>query len=189
MARSFPWLDRVSELAGAVRNSVRSHYTRRDLEVLFRVTRSAAGRLLELLATERIGGVHVVQREVLGRFLEQVAETEDVAALVAELREERGNLSRAKARYLLVRDAPEVAVTSLPVSIRLEPGTLRIDFGSLEELVERLALLAQAMQDDPVAFELRCETAKKPAQSAEAEDARMIAAEIEEMKAASAGRF
>ena len=182
MPRPFPWLSRVSEIRRAVSNSVRSHYSRRELEILFRSTPRAAGRLLELLATERIGTAHMVSREELARFLDRVTEAEDVAELCGKIRDERANLTRVKARYLLARDEHEVPVASLPEAIQLEPGQLTVRFESIEELCERLLQISQAMKDDPIAFEARCEV-RKPVLSAEAEEARFIDAEIERMKA------
>ena len=183
MSRPFPWLSRLSDIRRRVAGSVRSHYGRRELEVLFGVGKSAAGRLLELLGTERIGSGVMVQRETLYQFLDQVGESEDVTALCARIRAERENLSRVKSRYLLVRDEHEVPVASLPVSIRVEPGLVSIAAATVEELCQQLCQLSQAMRDDPLAFEARFEAGRKPVRSAEAEDARWIAGEIERMKA------
>lgn len=181
MPRPYSWLPRVTEIRKTVSNSVRSHFSRRELEVLFRISSSAAGRLLEMLATSPIGTAHLVSRDALEAFLEQVASAEAVPAVCDRIRAERANLTRVKARFLLPRDQLEVMIASLPDSVTIEPGQLTIRYATIEELVARLLQVSQSMQDDPVAFQARCEPPPMRL-SAEAQDARYIAAEIERMR-------
>jgi hypothetical protein len=182
MPRPFSWLPQLSNIRRSVSNSLRSHYERRDLELLFKISPSAAGRLLHLLATEPVGTAHLVAREKLASFLEAVSETEDVPGLCQKIRAERKNLTRVRARYLCLRDEAEVPFASLSASIMLRPGQLVIRFDNLEYLVRQLIILSQAMKDDPLAFEKACEPERQQQLSAEALDGLYIQAEIERMK-------
>ena len=177
MARPFPWLWRLPNIRRAVSNSQRSHYGRRDLQGLFVVSSSAASRLLELISTEPVGTSHLVSREKLSSFLEAVAETDDVPALCARLRAERGNLTRVKARFMWLRDDSETPLISLPAAIALEPGRLEIRFERVEELVAHLGLLSAAMKDDPEAFERASEIRRPEYESPDARFLRMLEAE------------
>ena len=168
--RPFPWLARLPNIRRAVWNSQRSHYGRRDLELLFAVSPRAAVRLLELIATERLGAAHLVARERLSGFLEAVSEAKDVAGLVAQIRHRRENLSRAKSRFMWFRDDSEVSLGSLPAGVSLDPGRLEVRFRTVEELVAHLGAIAAAMQDDPAAFEQRCE----PRRAEESPDAAFL---------------
>ena len=179
MPRPFPWLSRLYEIRRTVKNSVRSHYSRRELEILFKVSGRSAGRLLELLATEPIGTSHVVAREILANFLDQVRDAENVPALCERIRGARENLTRAKARYMVLRDELEVPAYSLPRGVRLEPGCLTVRFESVEEMCASLHRLALAMQDDPLAIEALCEPEKQV--SAEAQEARWYREETERL--------
>lgn len=181
MARPFPWIKRLPDIRRSVSNSLRSHYTRRDLELLFEVSQSSAVRLLKMIATESVGGLHLVGRESLSTFLESVSGTEDVAKLCAKTRAKRRKLTRIQGRYLCLRDEPEVAVASLPESIVLERGRLDIHFDTIEELVGQLIILGHAMKDDPLGFVQACESPRQEELSAEARDARYIQAEIARM--------
>ena len=138
-----------------------------------------------MLAGIEIANAHLVAREKLTWFLEQVALTDNVDGLCKRIRAERVNLTRVKARYLCMRDEAEVPLSSLPAAITVEPGDLRIRCGTVEELVAHMVAISQAMQDDPLAFQARFELVRAEGWSAEAEDARYIKAEIERMKASS----
>jgi hypothetical protein len=183
MARPFPWLHRLPDIRRSVSNSLRSHYARRDLELLFKVSSSSAGRLMKMVATESVGVAHLVGRERLSTFLEGVSETADVAGLCEKIRADRENLTRVKARYLCLRDEAEVPFASLPRSIVIVPGRLEICFDTVENLVAQLVTLGQAMVDDPLGFQAACEIQWQPEESAEARDARFIQSEIERMDA------
>jgi hypothetical protein len=180
MARPFPWISRLPDIRRSVSNSKRSGYTRRELEVLFGISARAAGRLLELLAGLAINNSHMVERDKLQTFLESVATAPSVPRIVEELRGDKANLSRVKMRHFVPHDQDEVPVTSLPQSIRLRPGRLEIEYVSYEDLLLQLYLLSKAAQDDPLAFEARCEP-RQAELSDEARDARYIQSEIERM--------
>jgi hypothetical protein len=146
MARQVSWESRLHEIRRSVANSVRSHYDRRDLELLFKLQPRAAGKLLETLPTVSIGRSQLVLREVLSLFLEGASEAEDVAGYCAAQKAKRKVRMRRKPRSLVRRDLEPVAAASL--STWLTPGLLTVPYKSLEELVDVLWRVASALQDD-----------------------------------------
>lgn len=133
-------------------NSVRSHYGRRDLELLFELQPRAAGKLLETLPTVAVGTSRLIERETLAGFLERVQEAEDVSAVLEQVRVEKDVASRKRLRSLIQQDHEPVSPTSLPQSLTLTRGRLEVNFRSLEELAEAMYFLARAMDGDLDAF-------------------------------------
>jgi hypothetical protein len=150
MARQVSWESRLHEIRRSVANSVRSHYDRRDLELLFKLQPRAAGKLLEILPTVSIGRSQLVLREVLSLFLEGASEAEDVAGYCASQKAQRKVQVRRKPRSLVRRDLEPVPAASL--SGWLRPGLLTVPYKSLEELVDVLWKVASALQDDEDGF-------------------------------------
>lgn len=185
MARPPSWLPRLHELRQTVANSVRSHYDRRDLERLFELQPRGAGKLLELLPTVPIGTTHLVDRQVLLGFLEQVHEADDVHALFEQLRQERAAPSRKKLRSLVRRDTVPLSLSSLPESIGLSRGRLEVSFRSLEQLAEAMYAIARLLEDEGDAFAQAFEPeAPPPKDEQESRDElREMYAELEAMTA------
>jgi hypothetical protein len=150
MARQVSWEPRLHEIRRSVANSVRSHYDRRDLELLFKLQQRAAGKLLETLRTDKSGRSLLIDRATLSAFLDGAHEAKDVAAYCAERREQRKVLSRRKPRGLVRRDFDPVPAASL--SGWLTPGMLKVPYESLEELFDVLWRVASAMREDPEEF-------------------------------------
>ncbi len=73
MPRPASWLPRLYDITRSVTNSVRSHYQRRDLELLFELQPRAAQKLLKMLPTTEVGTGHLVSRETLLSFLARVS--------------------------------------------------------------------------------------------------------------------
>ena len=58
MPRRTSWLPRLPEIRRSVRESVRSHYERRDLERLFHIHPRAAQKLMQMVTVgAKVGGV------------------------------------------------------------------------------------------------------------------------------------
>lgn len=146
------WLPRLHEIRRSAANSVRSHYGRRDLELLFELQPRAAGKLLELLPTVAVGTSRLVEREALLGFLERVHDAGDVTAVLEEVRQEKAQASRQRLRSLVQRDDSEVSLSSLPDSLTLERGRLEVRFRTVEELAEAMYFLARLMQQDGEGF-------------------------------------
>ncbi|WP_263385894.1 hypothetical protein [Granulicella arctica] len=152
MPRPVSWLPRLHEITRTVSNSSRSHYDRRDLEKLFELQSRAAQKMLEMLPTLQIGNAHLVDREVLLRFLERVREAEDVPALYAELLAEKVQISRRKPRSLVRTDIPPVSLDALPSSIVLSRGRMEVNFTTVTELAEAMFALARILESEGEEF-------------------------------------
>lgn len=148
MARPPTWLPRLLLIRRAVAHSVRSHYERKDLERLFELQPRAAQNLLALLPTVPIGKAHLVEREALVSFLDQVHEADDPIALMDRLRRERAAPTRKKLRFLIPRDAEPGDLASLPLHVHLTRGHLALSFQTLEELGESLFAIARLLEGD-----------------------------------------
>lgn len=183
MARPITWLSRLHEIRRSVANSVRSHYTRRELETLFQIQQGAASRLLEIVPTLPVNGSYLAEREGLLSFLDRVSETDDVTTLMRRLREEKQTPTRRKVRSMVRRDTAPVGVAGLPSALNLTRGHLEISFETLDELVGSLYLLARILDDDLEAFAREYEPIKEESVNEEAQDLRRMFAELEEMKA------
>ncbi len=183
MARPPTWLPRLHPIRRAVANSVRSHYDRKDLERLFELQPRGAGKLLELLPTVPVGTAHLVDREILLKFLEQVHEAGDVHALFDQLRLEKGAASRRKIRSLVRRDLEPVGLTSLPESIGLSRGRLKVSFSSIEQLAEAMLTLARILENEGDVFADLYEPEKPLPIDNDVEELRSMFRRLEELEA------
>ncbi len=125
-----------------------------DIERLFGVGRASAQALMKAIGeVQTVGGTHFVDRTSLLRFLdEMIAAVSLEAALRTRLLEADAPPSHKPLRVALPADLRSVRVRDLPDSIRLSAGRLEIDALTTEAMLENLVLLAQAMQNDLVAF-------------------------------------
>ena len=78
--------------------SVRSHYGRRDLKLLFELQPRAAQKLLELLPSVPVGTSRLVERETLGGFQDRVQGIDDVGRVFEEVRAEESAASHKRLR-------------------------------------------------------------------------------------------
>lgn len=182
MARPITWLPRLHEIRRSVADSVRSHYTRRELETLFQIQQGAASRLLEIVPTLKINGSHLAEREGLLAFLEKISETEDVTTLMRSLRAEKNAPSRRSVRRMVRRDTSPVSLAGRPETIRLERGHLEIKFETMEEFVETLYLLARILDDDLEEFAHEYEPIKAEETDEGREDVKRLFAELAELE-------
>jgi hypothetical protein len=170
MARPVSWLPRLNEIRRSVKNSVRSHYDRKDLEVLFKLQPRAANSLLEMLPVVEIGRAHLVEREALAAFLDRVHTAEDVAAACLAQRKEKQAATRRKPRALVRRDQEKILASTLHRWMTC--GHLHVDFQSAQELFDVLWRVASALQEDLEAFIELYEAERPAAADHEAEQAR-----------------
>jgi hypothetical protein len=126
-------------------NSARSHYDRRDLERLFELQPRSAQILMSALPTVPVGRAFLVEREALTSFLKQLNEAEDAAQEFARLREGKGTTVRRKLRSLVLKEV-DTTIATLPSSLQLAPGELRVTFQTVEELAEAMMHLAAVLK-------------------------------------------
>jgi hypothetical protein len=183
MARPITWLPRVQEIRRSVAESVRSHYTRRELEALFQIQQGAASRLLEIVPTLAVNGSYLAEREGLLAFLDRVSETEDVTTLMRRLREEKRTPTRRSVRNMVRRDTSPVSLAGIPDTLHLSRGHLDINFQTMEELVNTLYILARILDDDLEEFAREYEPVKPNEIDEGREDVKRLFAELEELEA------
>jgi hypothetical protein len=150
MARTVSWRYRIPEIRQRVQNSVVETWTRRDFETVFEIKRAAAQLLMKAVGEiHNVGGTYAIDRPALLAFLETLEKSEDLEAA----RREKLLLAEPVPRpqflnNTLSEDLRSVMVRDLPPEITLEPGRLEITGANAEQIVERLWLLAAAMQND-----------------------------------------
>lgn len=183
MARPITWLPRLPEIRRSVAESVRSHYTRKELEALFEIQQGAASRLLEIVPTLTVNGSYLAEREGLLAFLDKVADAKDVTTLMRRLRAEKNAPSRRSVRSMVRRDTSPVSLAGIPDTLRLARGHLEINFETMEEMVETLYMLARILDDDLEEFARQYEPAKPDEIDEAREDVKRLFAELAEMEA------
>jgi hypothetical protein len=183
MARPITWLPRLHEIRRSVADSVRSHYTRSELEVLFQIQQGAASRLMEVVPTLRVNSGYLAEREGLLAFLDRISETDDVTTLMRRLRAEKKAPSRRSVRSMVRRDRTPVSLAGVPDALRLARGHLKIDFETTEDLVRTLYILARILDDDLEEFARVYEPVKKNEVNEAVEDVKRMFAELGEMEA------
>ncbi len=155
MPRPVSWLPRLHEIRRSVANSVRSHYSRTDLEQLFELQPRAAQKLLRMLPTVQVGTSRLVEREALHAFLDRIHEAKDLKAtssVIQAAREEKQEVSRRKLRSLVRYDHHPVTFRSLPSNLTIERGRLEVRFETVEELAEAMYFLARVLEGEGQEF-------------------------------------
>jgi hypothetical protein len=150
MARTLKWRARVPEIRLRVEHSVIETWTRRDVEDLFALKRAAAQLLMKAIGeVQNIGGTHLIERNSLLAFLDQIERAENPEAA----RREKILLAEPVPRprqlkNTLPQGLRSVMVRDLPAAIALQYGRLEITGKNAEEIFGRLLMLAQAIQND-----------------------------------------
>ena len=185
MPRTATWLPRLYDITRSVKRSSRSHYDRAELEKLFELQPRAAQLILEMLPTIPVGTSRLIEREALLSFLQKVHDAEDTSALFEQLRKERNTVPRPKLRTLVRTDLPPVNLTSLPDSIQLDRGSLRVEFETVQGLAEDLMWVARLLTEEAEEFAAAYEPQNSLPSDVEAEtdDVRAMFAELEALEA------
>jgi hypothetical protein len=185
MPRPVSWLQQIPRIKRTLTGSQQSDYGRRDIEALFDLRERAAAELMEMLPRTALWGAHAVKREELLRFLDQVLEADDVHALFFQLRAQRSRPSRKRPRVLVATGRLHQGLAALPAAVTLTRGRLAIDFRTVMELAEALAILGSNLSGDEDWFEFqRLYEPEQPRPSdADRGEVRRMFAELERMEA------
>lgn len=184
MARPITWLPRLHEIRRSVAGSVRSHYTRSELEALFQIQQGAASRLMEIVPTLKVNSGYLADRDGLLAFLDKVMEAEDVTILMRQLKAEKNAPSRRSVRSMVRRDTAPVSLAGTPDTLRMSRGHLEIEFGTVQELATTLYILARILDDDLEEFARQYEPIKAETMNEDADEVERMFYELEEMEAA-----
>ena len=115
MPRRTSWLQRLPEIRRSVRESVRSHYERRDLERLFHIQPRAAQKLMQMVTVgAKVGRSALVDRIVLSDFLDRVAESDDPEVTLQARRNVPSPAPRRKLRHLIQLDCDVATLETMP---------------------------------------------------------------------------
>ena len=156
MPRTVSWLPRLHQIRRSVRDGARTHYSRRDLELLFELGPRMAGKMVGMLDTVQVGPSRLVPRDVLERFLERVSKAEDVPVLYTRLRRKKHE-STHKPRAMVLQDSAPEPMPALPNWISLSRGHLAVRFETAEQLAEGLRMLTRMVESHGDEFALQYE--------------------------------
>jgi hypothetical protein len=150
MARPVKWsrdLHLIRERASHARTET---WGRIDIERLFEVGRATAQNLMKTIGeVQPLGGAHFVERASLMNFLDAMIAAPDFdQALRARMRQADAPPASKPLRISLPHDLRSVMVRDLPSNISLATGRIEITANSAVLMLESLAILAQAMQND-----------------------------------------
>ena len=150
MSRPVKWSRDLHPIRERAIHARTETWSRIDIERLFGVKRATAQTLMRAIGEiQPVGGAHFVERATLLSFLDAMIDATDFDEAFRTRSREADNPPQTKPlRISLPADLRSVTLYDLPSNIRLSFGKLEIEAGSAIAMLESLALLAQAMQDD-----------------------------------------
>lgn len=150
MARPVKWARDLHPIRERAQHARTETWSRQDIEHLFSIGRASSQTLMKAIGdVQTVGATHFIDRASLLRFLEEMIAAPSVeAGMQARLLEADAPPKPKPLRVALPADLRSIMLRDLPGNIRLAPGRLEIDAPTAEAMLESLALLAQAMQND-----------------------------------------
>ena len=150
MARPIKWSRDLHAIRERAARSRTETWGRGDIERLFDIGRASAQSLMKAIGeVQAVAGAHFVDRASLLSFLDEMIAADSVEdALRHRLLEADVPPAPKPLRVSLPPDLRNVRLHDLPDTIQLSRGRLEITAPSTEAMLESLALLAQAMQND-----------------------------------------
>lgn len=157
------WLPRIDEILEILRDSKADHFDRAALEVLFQIQRRSAYILMKQVGPVTRSSAQLLERASLLRWVETIKETEayDLSArrqtieqVVTDLQEKEAMRSvRPPTAFPVVREMLMATVASLPDSIEIALGEIRVRFTDTTEALQLLYQLGLALHNDIASFE------------------------------------
>jgi hypothetical protein len=150
LGRPVKWSRELHSIRERAAHARTETWGRVDIEELFGVGRATAQTLMKAIGeVQPVGGAHFVERSSLLGFLDAMIVAPDFdQAFRDRVREADAPPSPKPLRVALPSDLRSVLLRDLPANITLSPGRLEIIADSTVVMLESLALLAQAMQND-----------------------------------------
>lgn len=159
MPRKSDWLLRLPFILGELQQLSVPVVDRSIFESVFRVRRRRAIQLMHRFGGYQSGRTFLVDRNALLRSLKSLGSGDEVSTEVRRKEQLSAELDRlrdfTRASRVPVPATPAVydtRLSSLPDGVRLEPGCLTVEYGSPEQLLERLFALSQALVNDLEVF-------------------------------------
>jgi hypothetical protein len=182
MPRPISWLPRIHEIRRTVEASIRSHYERKDIEILFQLQPRAAQLLLEMLPATVVGRSRLVEKQALSDFLNRIADAENPSRELETIRRQDGQVSRKKPRTMVRRDIDPLQLDSLPPNIEFLPGQITVSFHTIEQLAESMYSLARIIETDGDELARRYEFREANEPNPEREEFDAMLRELESME-------
>jgi hypothetical protein len=150
MARPVKWSRDLHPIRERAANSRTETWSRKDIERLFDIGRASAQSLMKAIGeVQAVGGAHFVERASLLSFLDSMLQADSVEeALRLRMIDADPPPAPKPLRIALPPNLRNVMVRDLPDSIKILPGRLEINAADALGMLESLALLAQALQND-----------------------------------------
>jgi len=148
MPKPISWLKDARAIRENVAGSTYSHFNTADIGRLFGLMPRAASTLMEAMPRVRFGSSYIVPADGLAAFLDDVLKASDVSALIQTRRAANLYVSRRKPRTVVLKEKLGNGLASLPETVTLTRGELRIKFETALELAEALGILISNMEGD-----------------------------------------
>ena len=155
MARPLKWSRDLHSIRERALRDKTETWSRTNLQDLFNVGPSTAQTLMKAIGeVQPLGGAHFVERGSLLGFLEAMILAPDLDEAFRKRLIEADAAPPIKAlRIPVPEDRRSVMIRDLPANISLLPGKLEITADSAYEMLENLAVLARALQNDMLTLE------------------------------------
>ena len=155
MGRPVKWSRDLYTIRERARRSRTETWSRKDVEALFGVGRATAQTLTKAIGeVQNVAGAHFVERTSLLTFLDAMVAAPSIEEELRNRIDAADSPPAAKPlRVSLPNDLRSVTFRDLPGNITLSPGKLVIEAATATGIVEGLALIAQALQNDLNHFE------------------------------------
>ncbi|AFL89343.1 hypothetical protein Terro_3113 [Terriglobus roseus DSM 18391] len=156
MARPVKWSRDLYPIRERAAHSRTETWARKDIERLFDIRRASAQSLMKAIGeVQAVGGAHFVDRTSLLAFLDEMIAADLVEnALRHRLLEAEAPPAPKPLRVALPAGLRNVMLRDLPENIKLTTGRLEISAPDTIGMLENLALLAQALQNDLLSIEM-----------------------------------
>jgi hypothetical protein len=150
MGRPIKWSRDLYAIRERAQRSRTETWSRKDVEALFGVGRATAQTLTKAIGEiQNVAGAHFVERSSLLTFLDAMAAAPSIEdELNARIIAANAPPATKPLRIPLPPDLRSVLVRDLPTNITISSGRLLIVSDTAVGIVEGLALVAQALQND-----------------------------------------
>lgn len=150
MGRPIKWSRDLHAIRERAQRSRTETWNRKDVEVLFGVGRATAQTLTKAIGEiQTVAGAHFIERSSLLTFLDaMVAAPSLEQELNARIVAAESPPASKPLRISIPPDLRSVLVRDLPTNITVSSGRLTIESSTAVGIVEGLALVAQALQND-----------------------------------------
>ncbi|MEP7310346.1 MAG: hypothetical protein ABJA98_32985 [Acidobacteriota bacterium] len=145
------WYPRILDAVAQLETLDRDLLTRTDLEVLLGVSRPRASQLLHRFHARPVGSQLVLDRAGLIRSLRAIRRGRPAKAAAVRRTNVVTTLRQARleaVRVPVAREVLQTQVAGLPAGIALGPGHIDLRFASVDEALQKLFTLAQAITND-----------------------------------------